>query len=363
MGKCHGNLLEGTGSNIFNCFSTIVVWLIILYVFLVSEDKLTYIKDGDILKLIKSPSFIILIVFYLFYLILQFTTTGFRKFIVVNSIHEVLRTNIENTFKIKYHGLAWHTYTTRNSQGNDEEQTVYTFDQKREYNFKSGCDYTVFDFDSEIQDSRYLDLEIEFDFLALDQKTFDDEEKSFKDFSILADCDESYRVSRIVDIEKTHTKNIIAFTNYFFIILDRIIFIISILLTFGQVYKFIMSCFMGKKKIKILKIISNYYDLTQSDSFFNIQPKITLLGEHIKYSREKYAFKHSDGIVMFSDEYPLSQKFKEYDSNYNIENVKVVNNKEDNKEEKIVLSDNKDINIIDTNEKKTEMEELTQSML
>jgi len=72
---------------------------------------------------------------------------------------------------------------------------------------------------------------------------------------------------------------------------------------------------MTKKQIQITKMISNYYDLTSLDSFFNIQPNVVLFGENIKYNREKCVFKNREGLeIMISEKYPLSDSYRKYDS-------------------------------------------------
>ena len=69
------------------------------------------------------------------------------------------------------------------------------------------------------------------------------------------------------------------------------------------------------KKIIILKVISNYYDLTQKNSSFNIQPVVKLFGEEIKFDREKYAFKDCEGLeTSISNNNPTTKELKEYDS-------------------------------------------------
>ena len=52
--------------------------------------------------------------------------------------------------------------------------------------------------------------------------------------------------------------------------------------------------------------MSNHYDLTQTDSFFNIQPVVKLFGEDIQFVREKYSFKEGEGLeIMISNNNPL----------------------------------------------------------
>jgi hypothetical protein len=45
---------------------------------------------------------------YLIYLILKFSTIGFKKFIKTRNIWDILKINIENKFSIKFHGQAWY---------------------------------------------------------------------------------------------------------------------------------------------------------------------------------------------------------------------------------------------------------------
>ena len=112
-----------------------------------------------------------------------------------------------------------------------------------------------------------------------------------------------------------HSTNFVYLTNCWMLFLDRLIYIICIFLTFGQIYKWIISCFIPVKKIKIIKVISNHYDLTQNNSFFNIQPVVKLFGEDIKFDWQKYAFKEDEGLeITISENNPLSKELIEYDS-------------------------------------------------
>ncbi len=107
---------------------------------------------------------------------------------------------------------------------------------------------------------------------------------------------------------------------------------------------------MSKKTITITKIISRYYDLTQADFFFNIQPKVNIFGEEIKYDREKYAFKNNAILeTMISNNNPLSKNLRDYDSQN--KNINICNNHNRNYNNNIYDDDeNKD--------KETEMEKL-----
>ena len=355
--KVNGNLLEGTDSQVINWFFTISFWIATIITLLVSENiignVIENIKSLDVLGLIKNVGFDVIVGFYIIYLLFQFFTTGFRKFMRFHSFHTVLKNNIENKFKIKYHGVAWHTVTERDSDGNETTRDIITFDKKIEYFFKSGADYSVINIDPlDINSSRYFDLEIEYDFIALDKNTFEGENKAYNDFYNMANCDESCSVCRIIDVKNSHSKNIISLTNCFIVFFDRLIYLICIFLSIGQIFKHIISCFMSKKKIKITKIISNYYDLTQADFFFYIQPKVNLLGEKMQYDREKFAFKNNQRLeIMISNNNPLNSKFKNYNNENN--NINISNNYNTN-------NNNIDINnnIENDDNKKTEMEKL-----
>lgn len=74
--------------------------------------------------------------------------------------------------------------------------------------------------------------------------------------------DAKFFVEKIVEIPHGPSKNIISFSNCFVIFIDRLLLIIFLLLTFGQVNKYIISCFISKKVIKITKVISLHCDLT-----------------------------------------------------------------------------------------------------
>lgn len=112
-----------------------------------------------------------------------------------------------------------------------------------------------------------------------------------------------------------HSKNIISFSKWYIIILDRFVYIICIFLSFGQVYKHIICRYMARKAIKITKIISNHYDLTSVDWIFNAEPYVTLLDEKILYNKEKRSFRNSQNLELtLSEKYPLNTVYIEHNS-------------------------------------------------
>ena len=325
MVQCPGNLLEGSDSNVFNWIFSVLFWVISTFIIIFSKSVQKGIKELDFNYLIKIHAFRAIIAFYSFYLLCQIFTTGFRKFMRFQRIRTVLKKNIENKFKIKYHGEAWHEEEREDDEGHKYTETVETFNETYKYKFSSGADYSVININLyDIDNKRYFDLEIEYDYIAIDSDTYNDESKAYSEFYNRASCDESFFVKKIVDIKGGHSKNIISFGNCFIVFLDKLIFLICILLSFGQIFKYVISCFMSKKTIKVTKIISNHYDLTQADAFFNIQPKVTLFGEDLKYEREKFSFKNIDGLkIMISPGNPTSDSFNSYNSiNTQFNNIK-----------------------------------------
>ena len=146
--------------------------------------------------------------------------------------------------------------------------------------------------------------------------TYKEEREAYNKLSSeLCDKDEKYKINIKVITPDMHTTNFVYLTNCWILFLDRLIYIICIFLTFGQVYKWIISFFIPVKKIKIIKVISNHYDLTQNNSFFNIQPVVKLFGEDIKFDRQKYAFKEDEGLeITISENNPLTKDLIEHDS-------------------------------------------------
>ena len=127
-----------------------------------------------------------------------------------HSFQTVIKNNLENKFKIKHHGKAWHIVTDTDSQGRETEHNVITFDKTIKYLFKSGADYSVININSsDINNIRYFDLEVEYDYIALDQRTFEEEQKAYNDFRDRANCDDHFFVKKIVDVKNAHSKNII----------------------------------------------------------------------------------------------------------------------------------------------------------
>ena len=97
-------------------------------------------------------------------------------------------------------------------------------------------------------------------------------------------------------------------------IIDKIISIIAIFLTLGQIYKYFISQHIYESHIKITKIISNYYDLTEADSFFNIQPFFELNKRTLNYQRNLFAFKNPENnegleIIFSNSKGPFPDEF------------------------------------------------------
>ena len=286
----------------------------------------------------------------------------------IQNIRSVLKANIENKFKIKYYGKSWHEEEDIISNGRTEKKTVYTFDKKIPYIFQSGADYSLININwNDINNKRYLDLEIEFVYIAVDIKTLEEEKAAYDAFYREASQDEHFFVKNYVSMKNSHSKNIISFSNCYIIILDRFIFLIFIILSLGQIYKYIISCFMSEKKIQVTKIISNYYDLTSTNSFFNIQPHVILFGEYLKYDRAKCSFKNSEELeLMISEKNPLSSNYVVHDSKCRIEisnkeNMKLYNDNNNNFEDNEENIEENNNNIDNYN--KLEMKKLPYSTL
>ena len=350
MAKCCGNLLEGKESNIFNWIFTASFWIVTIHFLIFSKEVRIGIKNFDFENLINVDEFRGIIAFYSFYLICQLATTGFRKFIKIQNIRSVLKANIEKKFDIKYFGKSWHEEEDTDINGNSKKKTIVTFEKKIPYIFQSGADYSLININwDDINNKRYLDLEIEFVYIAVDKKTHEEERAAYDAFHREASRDESFLVKNYISMKNSHSKNIISSSNCFILILDRFIFIIFILLSLGQIYKYIISCFMTEKKIQVTKIISNYYDLTSTDSFFNIQPNVRLFGENIKYDRAKCAFKNSEGLeLMICEKNPLNTNYLNHDSKSRIEisnqeNIKFSNNNNIEDNEKNTNIDNNNL--------------------
>lgn len=254
---------------------------------------------------------------YFIYLIFQFTTTGFRKFMNIKTISNALKENIETKFNIKYKGKAYHTTDS------DEPIEEKTYEESIPFLFKSGADCSHIDIDLKDIKHRYLDFEINYIFICADEKTYQEESEAYNNFyNETSKKDKKFEVKKDISVSKYKALYIIHHTNCIVLFLDRFFYIIFIFLSLGQIYKHILFCIIDMKKITIVKIISNYYDLTQSDSFFNIQPVVKVLGEDIKFDREKYAFKECEDLeTSISNNNPLSQSLKEY-------NEKLKNNSE-----------------------------------
>ena len=109
MVECPKNLLEGEDSNMINWAISAFFWITSTSRIIFDKNVQKGIKSLDFNYLIGQASFTTILGFYSIYLLCLLFTTGFRKFMIFQSIHTVLRKNIENKFKIKYHGEAWHS--------------------------------------------------------------------------------------------------------------------------------------------------------------------------------------------------------------------------------------------------------------
>ena len=69
-------------------------------------------------------------------------------------------------------------WTKEDMNGKVRTWAYTTFNETYEYKFQSGADYSVFIIDSsDINNKRYFDLEIEYEYIGLDADTFNDENK------------------------------------------------------------------------------------------------------------------------------------------------------------------------------------------
>ena len=163
-----------------------------------------------------------------------------------------------------------------------------------------------------------------------------------------------FQVKKLVEIQNMYSKNIISLQNPCTLIIDKIISIIAIFLTLGQIYKYFISQHIYESHIKITKIISNYYDLTEADSFFNIQPFVELNKGTLNYQRNLFAFKNPENnegleIIFSNSKSPFPDEFNSY----------VFKNKEYIKDSNEILTpEGNDENLIDDNNNKLELTKL-----
>ncbi len=129
MAKVNGNLLEGTNAQVTNWIFTCLFWIISPIMQAISNNIIDNIKRLNFYGLIQDVFFDITLGFYIIYLLLQFFTTGFRKFMRFHSFKTVIKNNIENKFKIKFHGESYHYRTDMDSNGNERAYKVTTFNE------------------------------------------------------------------------------------------------------------------------------------------------------------------------------------------------------------------------------------------
>lgn len=329
------NYLDGKISNTANWFYTVLFWISIIGSIIFSKEFRNAIKNLDFNK---DFCHYIIMFFYIIYLITQLVTTGFRKFMRIQGIKAVLRKNIEQKFKIIFHGEAYHQESNTEENGTTTYYDSVSYERKFKYEFKSGADYSIININtSDINNKRYCDLEIYYSYICFDSKTEEEKGKVYQDLdNEIRNKDHNSRITISVSIDGMHSKNIISFSKWYIIILDRFVYIICIFLSFGQVYKHIICRYMAQKKIKITKIISNHYDLTSANWIFNTEPYVTLFDEKILYNKEKRSFKNSGNLeLILSEENPLNNAYIEHNSQ---NNEKITTNKLFNEEENNVVN-------------------------
>ena len=137
MVDCKRNLLEGPTADKFNWPCTIFLWLLVYT--LASTCTKFNLFDLDVDIMIHDDwTFYADCGMYLIYLILQFSTIGFRKFIKTKNIRDILKINIENKFSIKFNGQAWHIIKDTHKKS----RKMITYDKKVIYDFKTGADFS-----------------------------------------------------------------------------------------------------------------------------------------------------------------------------------------------------------------------------
>ena len=261
-------------------------------------------------------------IFYFASILTQFCSRRFRIFLFSKNIRNVLKANIEKKFSINYYGKAYHQESGENG---DFDYTTYK--ETYPYFFKSGADCSVIDIDSkDMGRLRYIDLEIEQIWICADEETYQEEKEACNNFSNeISKKDKQFKVERKIIIPGTTDRVSIYITNFCLTFLDKFLYIIFMLLSFGIIYKCFISCYIAKTKITIIKVISNHYDLTQTDAFFNIQPVVKLFREDIQFDRKKYAFSIGKGLeLMISEKNPLRKQLKSIIDNAKVK--KIINN-------------------------------------
>lgn len=278
-------------------------------------------------------SIIILLMFYISNIIVQFVSVGFRKFLCIQNLKSILYNNIQNKFTVTIKAESWHT----TFEGENNTPTRHTtFKEKVIFEFNSGCDNTVEIIRNELikPHHKYLDLEITYNLECLDNWTQNEYNYVYNNLLEKARiADESHSINVIIGIKNGHSKNIVSLTNGFNRFLDIFLFIIFIFLSLGQIYKYILSCFIIEKKIVIRKIISNYYNLTSNEISNNMKPTVICFGEELYFDKNLFSFANRDGLG-----FRISEQ-NNFSPNLHIINISDIFDKTNN-EEKLELNEN-----------------------
>ena len=252
------------------------------------------------------------LILYIIYLIIHFSSTGFRRIMQMGNLKYIIQNNIENTFSLHFNGSAWREEQRTDSDGDIEIVNIHTY-YHQIYDFKSGCDFSKVIIDSkDIKNKKYINLEIQYEYFCADENTKNEHNEIFDNLTkVTKSKDNKYSVDKILIIPNSHKKNIVSFANAYVNFFIKFFYILFIFLSFGQIYKLIICFYMIQIKIKITKVISNYYDLSQADPFFEIMPTVKIFEENLNFDRNKFSFKNSDNLeIMPSENNKLNSELK-----------------------------------------------------
>ena len=276
----HEKKFENKGVVKFNWFMSIFDWIVVaLMIFcLVTKDK---------------DCFIASIITHVFFISVKFITTFiiyfFREYPKGN---EPIFTFINSRPEIFIVGICSHEGTIQLAPDEDEKSiTVISRVEKKKFEYYSSRDISgKINLSESAKKSLIVEISYEYKFAdEISNRIFIKEK--MKTNNKIAGLDKN---SEIQELIKPHnypyeTEKYLINRNPIFI--NRIVYTIFTLLSFGEIYKLISYSLCEYKEIKIIKIISSVKDIT-IDEYYNEFDPIIITDEVITPDPEKYKFKN-----------------------------------------------------------------------
>ena len=266
------------------------------------------------------------IIFYLIYLILEFCSSTCRFLFnkhenLYSKLRKIFSSLPEITFKCECYHYETRTYTVRDSNGSHEETEtvkVVTHEEKYSLPFYSFQDVSgLFILSQElekIKNAIFIKLEFDKEINFADNISYYDyirEKHSFYERNVHKDTYMDMWEKR--EIKGYQKYNFVRIGEKRKCTVGRFIYIISVLLTLAQFYKYYVNCFSIYKYYKIRKIISTRYDLQDikfRDTLFPLIPKVNIIIQKFDFKLldTSFCFRQFNPVIPTQDENKEAKK-------------------------------------------------------